>query len=79
MGQEYEDYDEDEEATSQDIEEAFKIKQPAYDEMKELKKQKLKLEIEHLKSKPILSKFDREFLMGASFALAGNILGSDKW
>lgn len=39
----------DDEATEADIERAFKKQEPVYDEMKELKIQKLKLEIEHMK------------------------------
>lgn len=48
-------------------------------EKEQLEIQKLKLQIAQLKAKPILSKFDKEFLMGASFVLAGNVLGGKKW
>ena len=47
--------------------------------IEQLEREKLELEIEQLKRKMPMSKRDKEFLMGMSFALGGNILGSDKW
>lgn len=75
------DYD-DEVVTAQDIDEAFsKVKINNYNEtMQELQKQKLKLEIAKLKEKPLFSRADKEFLLGASCVLAGNMLGDNsKW
>ena len=46
--------------------------------IEQLQKEKLELEIAKLKEKPALSKFDKEFLIGAGMVMAEDFIGDRK-